>query len=218
MKPLSLLPKYLLITAAVCAAAVILSRRSRFISCSARRWTERSRKARRSTRSGCWNGCRRMRRTTTKALADRLVQSIAQRPASRTSPGLLARAIELDGASLIVLLDESGAPTGAGRQRRLAPAGHPGRAWRDSGDQRAGRLPHDRARRRRVPRHRGAGLRCHHHQHGGQRIPRSAFRPADPVRPGGIRLGRSDCAGGNRQRGPRCSWSSRSARSATSAC
>jgi diguanylate cyclase (GGDEF)-like protein/PAS domain S-box-containing protein len=106
MKPFSLLPKYLLITAAVCAAAVGVATMTLYLAFrsslegalaqSARVYQQRTLEAVRSHASA-----------TTGAIAGRLARQI-DRPADLA--GTLARAMELDGALLIVVMDDAGEP------------------------------------------------------------------------------------------------------------
>jgi diguanylate cyclase (GGDEF)-like protein/PAS domain S-box-containing protein len=106
MKPLSLLPKYLLITAAVCAVAVGMATLALYLTFRSALESALAQSAA-TYQSRALDRVEDHARTTTNAIAARLGR--AWRDGRRGDvAGILARAIELDGARLIVVLDPAG--------------------------------------------------------------------------------------------------------------
>ncbi|MCK6369855.1 MAG: EAL domain-containing protein [Gammaproteobacteria bacterium] len=110
MKPLSLVPKYLLISVLISTAAVAvttvtlyLTFRSSLESALAATSRAHEERAQEATRSHAL--------ATTLAIAARLAEPAAG-DGREDRDRMLSRAIELDGAALIVVLDAEGAPTG----------------------------------------------------------------------------------------------------------
>jgi diguanylate cyclase (GGDEF)-like protein/PAS domain S-box-containing protein len=104
MKPLSLLSKYLLITAAVCAAAVGLTAFTLYLMFQGS-LDEALQTSAQVYQARMLDNVRRHAIDTTAALAERLASERDRGPAA---PQIIERAIKLDGASLIVVLAADG--------------------------------------------------------------------------------------------------------------
>ncbi len=119
MKSLSLLPKYLLITAAVCAAAVLVTAFALYLIFR----SSLDGAASQSTRVYQEQMLERVEqhaRATTGAIATRLAQPV-HKDRRQDIARVLARAIDLNGASLIVLFDATGRATDSVGNMGLLP-------------------------------------------------------------------------------------------------
>ncbi|WKZ12861.1 MAG: EAL domain-containing protein [Gammaproteobacteria bacterium] len=120
MRPLSLLPKYLLITALVCAAAVGIATLSLYLVFRASLETALNESSQ-IYHDRLLERTQNYARRTSTAIARRVVIPL-QAGHTQDVEGVLARAMELNGAALIVVLDEAGATLAHAGDISLLPA------------------------------------------------------------------------------------------------
>lgn len=120
MKPISLLTKYLIITAAICAAAVGTAALTLYLVFRSALESELA-QSEQVFQQRSLEGVHKHARVTTQAVAARLLEPIEQ-GRLQDAALLLDRARELDGARLIVLLNPDGAPLVHAGDLSLLPA------------------------------------------------------------------------------------------------